>query len=113
MKASLIYRRTKNLRAVPLLLGHSRLESTVRYLGADIDDALELAEQTELGRPAGGPATRPYTAGTGRLIRGLGPLEGERWPPTWPKPHGPRAGTGGRDRDRTCDPFHVKEVLYR
>jgi integrase len=44
-KASLIYRRTKNLRAVQLLLGH-RLESTVRYLVAEVDDALELAEQT-------------------------------------------------------------------
>jgi len=46
-KASLIYRRTKNLRAVQLLLGHAKLDSTVRYLGIDIDDALELAEQTE------------------------------------------------------------------
>jgi integrase len=45
-KATLIYRRTKNLRAVQLLLGH-RLESTVRYLGIEVDDALELAEQTE------------------------------------------------------------------
>jgi len=47
-KASLIYRRTKNLRAVKLLLGHSKLESTVRYLGIEVDDALELAEQTDL-----------------------------------------------------------------
>lgn len=47
-KASLIYRRTKNLRAVQLLLGHAKLESTVRYLGIDVDDALELAEQTDL-----------------------------------------------------------------
>lgn len=46
-KASLIYRRTKNLRAVQLLLGHTRLESTVRYLGIEVDDALEMAEQTE------------------------------------------------------------------
>jgi site-specific recombinase XerC len=43
-----IYRRTKNLRIVQLLLGHSKLESTVRYLGIDVDDALEIAEQTEL-----------------------------------------------------------------
>jgi integrase len=46
-KASLIYRRTKNLRAVQLLLGHAKLDSTIRYLGIEIDDALELAEQTD------------------------------------------------------------------
>ena len=47
-KASLIYQRTKNLRAVQLLLGHTKLESTVRYLGIEVDDALEMAEQTEV-----------------------------------------------------------------
>ena len=47
-KASLIYHRTKNLRAVQILLGHTRLESTVRYLGVEVDDALEMAEQTEV-----------------------------------------------------------------
>ena len=47
-KASLIYRRTKNLRAVQLLLGHTKLESTVRSLGIEVDDALEMAEQTEV-----------------------------------------------------------------
>lgn len=46
-KATLIYQRTKNLRAVQLLLGHTKLESTVRYLGIEVDDALEIAEQTE------------------------------------------------------------------
>jgi len=46
-KAALIYRRTKNLRAVQLLLGHTLLESTVRYLGIEVDDALEMAEKTE------------------------------------------------------------------
>ena len=46
-KATLIYRRTKNLRAVQLLLGHTKLESTVRYLGIAIDDVIEMAEQTE------------------------------------------------------------------
>lgn len=45
-KASLIYRRTKNLREVQLLLGHTKLESTVRYLGIEVDDALEIAGQT-------------------------------------------------------------------
>ena len=47
-KASLIYKRTKNLRAVQILLGHSKLESTVRYLGVEVDDALELAEHTDI-----------------------------------------------------------------
>jgi len=47
-KATLIYRRTKNLRAVQLLLGHTKLESTVRYLGIEGNDALEMAEQTEV-----------------------------------------------------------------
>jgi integrase len=47
-KASLIYRRTRNLRAVQLLLGHTKLESTVRYLGIEVDDALEISEQTEV-----------------------------------------------------------------
>jgi len=47
-KASLIYKRTKNLRAVQLLLGHRSLESTVRYLGIEVDDALEMAENTDI-----------------------------------------------------------------
>ena len=47
-KAALIYRRTKNLRAVQLLLGHTRLESTVQYLGIKIDGALGILEQTEI-----------------------------------------------------------------
>jgi integrase len=47
-KATLIYQRTRNLRAVQLLLGHTKLESTVRYLGIEVDDALEIAEQTEV-----------------------------------------------------------------
>ncbi|WP_041636389.1 tyrosine-type recombinase/integrase [Acidithiobacillus caldus] len=47
-KATRIYKRTKNLRAVQLLLGHTKLESTVRYLGIEVDDALEIAEQMEV-----------------------------------------------------------------
>ncbi|PTT20882.1 integrase [Acidovorax sp. HMWF029] len=42
------HQHTKNLRAVQLLLGHSKLESTVRYLGIEVDDALEISEQTEI-----------------------------------------------------------------
>ena len=47
-KATLIYRRTKNLRAVQRLLGHTKREGTVRYPGIEVDDALEIAEQTEV-----------------------------------------------------------------
>jgi integrase len=47
-KASLIYKRTGNLRAVQILLGHTKIESTVRYLGVDVEDALTLAEGTEI-----------------------------------------------------------------
>ena len=47
-KATLIYKRTKNLRAVQLLLGHSKLESTVWYLGIEVEDALETSAQTEI-----------------------------------------------------------------
>ena len=47
-KATLIYKRTGNLRAVQLLLGHTKIESTVRYLGIEVDDALEIAEQVDI-----------------------------------------------------------------
>jgi integrase len=47
-KATLIYKKTGNLRAVQLLLGHSKIESTVRYLGVEVDDALAIAEQIDL-----------------------------------------------------------------
>jgi site-specific recombinase XerC len=47
-KAARIYKKTGNLRAVQLLLGHSKLESTVRYLGIEMDDALSISEQVEL-----------------------------------------------------------------
>ena len=48
LRATLIYRRTGNLRAVQLLLGHTKIESTVRYLGIEVDDALSIAEQVDL-----------------------------------------------------------------
>jgi integrase len=47
-KATLIYRRTGSLRAVQLLLGHTKIESTVRYLGIEVDDALAIAEQVDV-----------------------------------------------------------------
>ena len=47
-KATLIYRRTGNLRAVQLLLGHTKVESTVRYLGIEVEDALAIAEQVDI-----------------------------------------------------------------
>jgi len=47
-KVSIIYKQTGNLRAVQILLGHTKIESTVRYLGVDVEDALALAEKTEV-----------------------------------------------------------------
>jgi len=47
-KAALIYKATGNLRAVQILLGHTNIENTVRYLGVDVDDALTLSERTEI-----------------------------------------------------------------
>lgn len=47
-KAALIYQKTKNLRVVQLLLGHAKLESTVRYLGVEVEDALEVSEQMKV-----------------------------------------------------------------
>ena len=47
-QGELIYRRTGNLRAVQLLLGHKKIESTVRYLGIEVDDALAIAEQVNV-----------------------------------------------------------------
>lgn len=47
-KASIIYKATGNLRAVPILLGHTKIENTVRYLGVDVEDALTLAEGIEV-----------------------------------------------------------------
>ena len=47
-KASLIYKQTGNLRAVQILLGHTKIETTVRYLGVDVEDALMLAEGVEI-----------------------------------------------------------------
>ena len=47
-KASIIYKKTKNLRAIQILLGHTKLESTVRYLGVEIDYALDISEHIEI-----------------------------------------------------------------
>ena len=63
-KATLIYKRTKNIRAIQLLLGHTKLESTVRYLGIEVDDALEISEQTEVWQHF----AAPRTSGAGHLV---------------------------------------------
>lgn len=47
-KAAMIYRATGNIRAIQILLGHTKIENTVRYLGVDVEDALLLAERTEI-----------------------------------------------------------------
>ena len=47
-KATLIYKKTKSLRAVQIFLGHTKLENTVRYLGIEVDDALELSENIDI-----------------------------------------------------------------
>ena len=47
-KAAMIYRATGNIRAIQILLGHTKIENTVRYLGVDLEDALLLAERTEI-----------------------------------------------------------------
>jgi len=47
-KATLIYKKNKNIRAAQILLGHTKIESTVRYLGVEVDDALELSEHIEI-----------------------------------------------------------------
>jgi integrase len=57
-KASIIYRATGNLRAVQILLGHSKIENTVRYLGIDVEDALALAENTEIRLDGSSPTAR-------------------------------------------------------
>ena len=71
-KATLIYRRTRNLRAVQLLLGHTKLESTVRYLGIEVDDALSrlLSKQKCESRGGRRPAPQVHSATpAGRSIR--------------------------------------------
>ena len=60
--AVLIYRRTVNLRAVQLLFGHSKIESTVRYLGIDVDDAIEIAAKIDIWHPPRYPSKQTWSA---------------------------------------------------
>jgi integrase len=66
-KAVLIYRRTGNLRAVQLLLGHSKIESSVRYLGIEVDDAIEIAEKIDIKRIDGIPQSADVVGDTFRV----------------------------------------------
>jgi hypothetical protein len=66
-KASLIYRRTKNLRVVQVLLGYTKIESTVRYLEIELDDALEISEQTEVSCSPRFDGWRPVRTPTGHV----------------------------------------------
>ena len=66
-KVALLYKKTGNLRACQLLLGHTKLESTVRYLGTEVDDALELSEALELGALLPAITWNSEETGLGRL----------------------------------------------
>ena len=67
LKATRIYRRTGNLRAVQLLLGHTKIESTVRYRGIDVDDALAIAEHVRYFDRYRGKADMTYCTANVRL----------------------------------------------
>ena len=84
-KATLIYLRTKNLRAVRLLLGRSKLESTVRCLGIEVDDALEISEQTEIRGRRRRPR-RPSVSGRPPSLAAMWPVD----EPELPAKSGPR-----------------------
>ena len=61
-KAAMIYRATGNIRAIQILLGHTKIENTVRYLGVDVEDALLLAERTEISKKRSfGSSDRPLS----------------------------------------------------
>jgi hypothetical protein len=98
-EATLIYRRTKNLRAVQLLLGHSKLESTVRCLGIEVDDALEISEQTEI--------QGPLTVATPAIALGW-PPQGQRWG-AWSNSQ-PQPVAAIRDQELWCSGKPVDEV---
>lgn len=75
-KASLIYKATGNLRAVQILLGHTNIENTVRYLGVDVDDALTLSERIDMSRmPAfGHVGGRQFALGVESCLSGIDPF---------------------------------------
>ena len=101
-KAALIYRKTGNLRAVQLLLGHTKLESTVRYLGVEVDDALTISEQVDLRCSLGMTGTlRPGHSITRLDMARFG--EAHRFLSSWRTAGLEKAGHSrppGRSRDR-------------
>ena len=72
-KVAMLYKKTGNMRACQLLLGHRKLESTVRYLGIEVDDAIAMSEQVDLSRYR----PRPLRS------RALSPASGHHEPPLW------------------------------
>ena len=67
-KAAQIYKKTGDLRAVQLLLGRTKLESAVRYLGIEVDDALGISKQVDLWRIGCGAATRPHATNSAVFV---------------------------------------------
>jgi integrase len=101
-KAAQIYKKTGNLRAVQLLLGHTKLESTVRYLGIEVDDALSISSKwNSKPNPVGGPASRAAAAAPSRRFRCIGEaarLDGNLFDKAWGRCGSTRCSDRNRSR---------------
>ena len=101
-KAAQIYKKTGNLRAVQLLLGHTKLESTVRYLGIEVDDALSISEQGDSkSNPVSSPASRGAAAAPSRRFRRIGEaarVDGNLFDKAWGRCGSTRCSDRNRSR---------------